>query len=84
LRYTLDELIAEGDAVAVRWTAAGTHEGRAMEGAFAGMRPTGKRVSWSGVTVFHLRDGRIVDDRIQQDLLALLTQLGADPVEPPA
>jgi steroid delta-isomerase-like uncharacterized protein len=73
LRFTVDEMIAEGDAVASRWTWRGTHLG-----AFEDIAPTGKALAATGITIFHFADGKIVDDRFEvggPDLRQLL--LGA-------
>lgn len=71
LRITFDDMVAESDRVAVRFTATGTHLGQMM-----GIPPTGKRVSVANITVYHLRDGRIVDQQGLTDTLGLLQQLG--------
>jgi steroid delta-isomerase-like uncharacterized protein len=60
LQMTIEELIAEGDAVASRWTIRGTHQGE-----FEGIAPTGKVVTGSGITIFHFADGKIVEDRFE-------------------
>ena len=49
LHYTLDDVIAEGDQVAVRWHWTGTHQG-----AFRGFPPTGKSVTNTGAGIFRL------------------------------
>ena len=71
---TIEELIAEGDLVAARLTARGTHEGH-----FAGLSPTGRRVSYRGINMYRLREGKLVEEWFQEDLLGLLQQLGALP-----
>ena len=69
---TIEEQIAEGDAVATRWTCRGTHEC-----VLFGMEPTGKSITWTGITIHRIRDGQIVEGWIQADSLGLREQLGA-------
>jgi steroid delta-isomerase-like uncharacterized protein len=68
----VEDLVAEGDKVVARWSARGTNTG-----AFNGMPPTGKVAESSGITIFRLQDGRIVEEWSESDMLGLLTQLGA-------
>lgn len=68
---TTDELIAEGDQVASRWTGRGTHQGE-----FQGMAPTGRPVTLPGTVFYRLVAGKITDFRGQFDGLALMQQLG--------
>ncbi len=74
LKHTVDEMIAEGESVAARWTVRGTHQGD-----FQGIAPTGKPVRLSGTTVHHMTDGKIVETWLAFDSLDLLQQLGAVP-----
>lgn len=79
-RYsTPEELIAEGDRVAERWTGRGTHRG-----AFQGIPPTGKQVVVPGVVFYRIWDGKIVEFRGSFDILSMLQQLGAGPASAPA
>jgi predicted ester cyclase len=74
LRVTIEELVAEGDKVAVRRSYAGTHRGELL-----GIPPTGKQVRLGGISIFRLAGG---DDRRageQLDRLALMRQLGVLP-----
>ncbi|MFN8467546.1 MAG: ester cyclase [Caldilineaceae bacterium] len=57
LRYTIDDLIVEGDHVAVCWTAAGT-----QAGAYGTAAATGKPVTWTGMSFFELKDGKIAGE----------------------
>jgi predicted ester cyclase len=57
VRFEIDDLIAEGDSVVVRWKMEATHTGSLMEEA-----PTGKRVSSRGLTYYRLVNGQIVED----------------------
>lgn len=76
LHVTFDDMIAEGDKVAVRFTATGAHLGQIL-----GIPPTGKRVKVTNITIYHMRDGRIVEQQGLTDTPELLQQLGA--VSPP-
>ena len=69
---TVDEVIAEGDTVAARWTVRGTHRGD-----FQGIAASGRGVTLSGITVHHLKDGRIRETWLSFDNMELLQQLGA-------
>lgn len=74
IRYTVGDVIEEGDRVAIRWTWTGTHAGP-----FRGFAPTGKRISNPGFAIFHLRDGKIVRSWVDTDRLGFLQQIGALP-----
>jgi steroid delta-isomerase-like uncharacterized protein len=71
---TVEDLLAEGDEVAVRWTWRGT-----QQGPFLGIPPTGEAVAGSGIGLFRIANGRIVEDFVQEDTFGLLQQLGAIP-----
>jgi len=69
---TFEDLVAEGDRVAMRLTIRGTHEGELM-----GVEPTGRAVEF-GNTVFHrLEGGKIAERWVQPDVLGLLRQVDA-------
>lgn len=76
---TIDELVAEGDKVAVRLTARGDHHG-----AFQGIPPTGRRVEWEGISMLRIADGQVVERWFHGDVLGLRQQLGGPtPGQPP-
>lgn len=74
IQYSVEEMIAEGDKVVVRWTARGTHLGD-----IPGMPATGKGVTLSGITIYRIADGKIVESWNAQDNLHLQKQLGTIP-----
>lgn len=74
LQWVIEEAIAEGDKVAIRWTLQGTHDGEYM-----GVAPTGNRVNWPGATIFQLANGKIVNRSVHADPGALRQQLGVSP-----
>lgn len=77
LTLTAQRMIAEGDTVVVQWTAHATHQG-----AFRGIEPTGKAVNYSGINIYQLKDGKIVQELYSGDRLGLWQQLGLVPESP--
>ena len=71
---TFEELVAEGDRVAERWTGRGTHRGELQ-----GSPPTGKLVEAPGSVFYRILGGKIVEFRGQLDMMSLMQQLGAIP-----
>jgi steroid delta-isomerase-like uncharacterized protein len=71
---TMEDMIAEGDKVASRWTARGTHQGELI-----GIPPTGKQATWTGMTIYRFAGGKIVEAWWSKDMLSLLIQLGVVP-----
>ena len=57
VQLEIDDLVAEGDSVVVRWKMGATHSGSLM-----GESPTGKRISSRGLTYYRLVNGQIVED----------------------
>lgn len=74
---TYDEEIFAGDKVVVRWTITGTNTGPSSLGP-----PTGKKIKVTGITIFRIVDGKIVDDLAEFDGLAFYQQLGYTLVPP--
>lgn len=63
-------IISENDLVSIQWSAKGTHKGE-----FKGKKPTGKLVSYSGVTVYQIKNGQIVEYWAYLDMQHLLSQI---------
>ncbi|KAL7928522.1 hypothetical protein V8C35DRAFT_332682 [Trichoderma chlorosporum] len=75
-------LIAEGDYVAAQWVGGGTHTGRAFDDFVVGKLDnanTGKKIYFSGMTIFTLKDGKIVREIAEEGGLTVLQQLGLVP-----
>ena len=72
LTMTVDLLLGEGDLVAARWTTEGTNTGQ-----WGDVPPTGKRVSFSGVNLFRLAGGQVVEIWNHRDDLGVMQQTGA-------
>ena len=75
LRVSAEDLIGEGDRVVARWTSRGTHQGALM-----GIPPTGKEVVATGIDIFRISGGKIVEHWANFDQLGMLQQLGAIPM----
>jgi steroid delta-isomerase-like uncharacterized protein len=70
--FTIDEEVAEGDAVVHRWTFRATHQGE-----FLGVAATGKPIEVTGTAISHVRDGKITSHMADVDMLSILQQMGA-------
>jgi predicted ester cyclase len=68
---TIEDIIAEGDKVWIRFTGTGTHKGE-----WRGLAPTGKKVTFRGVQIWRVVDGKVVSKDSILDLLDSLKQLG--------
>jgi len=73
LKVIIEDLVAERDRVAVRYTEIGTHTGAT----FAGIPPTGKRVEWTAVDIYRVENGKLAEEWFVDDSLGILKQLGA-------
>jgi len=71
---TIDDMVAEGDKVASRFTVRGTHKGDLM-----GIAPTGKQVTVTGTAFNRLVGGKEVEARASMDQLGMLQQMGVVP-----
>ena len=76
LRFTVEDMIAEGDKVVTRWTAYGTNEGGIL-----GFPATGKQVSIKGVIIKRLSGGKVIEEWSLIDVRGLMQQLGAIPTQ---
>jgi predicted ester cyclase len=75
LRYEIVDLVAEGDLVARRFEATGTHLGE-----WLGTPPTGRRVRVAGLAIDRIAAGKLAETWNNVDLFGLLRQIGA--IEP--
>lgn len=72
--FVVEDMIAEGDKVLLRWSFTGKHVGPYM-----GAAPTGKLISVGGMNLFQLAGGKIVEFWVSADDLGELQQLGVVP-----
>ena len=73
LKFDVHETISEGDKLVVYWTITGTHRGE-----FLGVPATHKWVSFSGITINQIRNGKIIESTVIWDGLGLLEQFGIE------
>jgi steroid delta-isomerase-like uncharacterized protein len=78
IQFTLDQVLAEGDRLAIRLTGHGTHKGN-----FMGIPATGKQVSFGGMTFLRMQDGKVAERWGISDIPGLMQQLGVGPGQPP-
>lgn len=72
LRFNADLMMAEGDRVAISYSAPGTHSGQ-----FAGIQPTGQKITWRGIMIYTIRDNKVAEAIAQwndRDVIEKLTQ----------
>lgn len=72
-RITIENMIAEGDKVAVHWTWSGTHTGE-----FVGIPPTGRQIAIAGISIHRFADGGFVESWASYDSLGMMQQLTAE------
>ena len=74
IHFTIEDQFSSGDKTVTRWTARGTHTGE-----LAGLPPTGKQVTVTGILIGRHADGKLVEQWGMFDRLGLLQQIGALP-----
>ncbi|GAC1360591.1 MAG: ester cyclase [Ktedonobacteraceae bacterium] len=74
LQMTIEDLVAEGDRVALRWTCRGTHRGELM-----GIPPTGRQVTVTGIEINRFAGGKSIEHWLNNDTFGMLQQLGVIP-----
>lgn len=77
LTHTIDDIVSEGEKVAIRMTLRGTHKGDLM-----GLAPTGKKILVSAQDIYRVVDGKISQGYAVVDQMGLMQQLGAIPPSP--
>ncbi len=74
IQVTIEDEIAEGDEVVVRWTMRATHQGELL-----GIPPTGKQVTNAGISIYRLVNGKIAEEWFWPDNLSSFQQMGVIP-----
>lgn len=72
VQWKSEEIIAENNKTAVRWTLTGTHDGE-----FLGVSPTGKKIKTSVMNFYYFnQDGQITNDIASEGMIGILRPLG--------
>jgi steroid delta-isomerase-like uncharacterized protein len=81
LEWVTEDMVAEGDMVASRFTWRGTHRGP-----FLGVPATGRHITVTGMVFDRVVEDQLVESQILMNTLSILTQLGAiaGSAQPPA
>ncbi len=72
--WTVEDIVAEGEMIAIHWRLSGTQRGE-----FLGVAPTGRQIALRGMDLFRLADGKIAELRRFFDLMDVMQQLGVVP-----
>jgi steroid delta-isomerase-like uncharacterized protein len=74
LSIRAEDVAGDGDRVAVRWSAHGTHSAEMF-----GIPPTNNRLEIHGISFLRFADGKIAEDWVEENTLSVLQQLGVIP-----
>ena len=74
LRFSIEDILAEGDMVVTRLTAHGTHQGELL-----GIPATGKQVAVPAMEIYRITGGKIAEQWVIADVLRMMQQLGVIP-----
>jgi steroid delta-isomerase-like uncharacterized protein len=69
-RYEVDDLVAEGDRVVVRWRLLGTHEGD-----FGGIPASGRAITLEGIAIYRVEDGQLMERWVVSDIHGLIEEI---------
>ena len=76
IKFTIDDQISSGDKVVERFTAQGSHQGQLRD-----ISSTGKKINITEIEITRIIDGKIVERWGAPDLLTLMQQIGAIPLQ---
>jgi predicted ester cyclase len=71
MHFTIEAMIAEADQVVTRWTMRATHGGE-----YLGAAATGRQVTETGISIYRIGEGKIIEGWVQSDDLGVMQQLG--------
>jgi steroid delta-isomerase-like uncharacterized protein len=70
IQYRIEQTVAVGDTIVLRWTARGTHQGE-----YLSVPATNRPVSYTGITIYEVKGDRVSRVWVSADLLSLLKRL---------
>ena len=74
LHIVLEDMVAEGDKVAIRFRVTGTHKGDGL-----GFPATERKIDVTAITIIQFANGRLVHGWNNWDQLGMMEQLGVAP-----
>jgi predicted ester cyclase len=74
IRATIEDMVAEGDKVVIRWKVQGTNTGSMF-----GMPATNRSATFTGITINRIEGSRIAEQWVNFDALGMMQQLGVVP-----
>ena len=74
MQLHIEDEIAEGDKITIRFTAHGTHQGELM-----GIPATGKEINVGGISMMCIASGKIMERWEEFDMMGMMQQLGVVP-----
>jgi uncharacterized protein (TIGR02246 family) len=77
IEYRIDDVIVAGDKIALRWSGTATHRGE-----YLGFAPTGKPVTYDGITLYERRGDKLAKVWVSANLIGLSRQLGQEAGQP--
>jgi len=75
IHFTIEDMLAEGDKVVIRYSTRATHRGDYM-----GIAPTDKQVMATGISIYRIASGKIVEEWDSYDNLSVMQQIGVMPL----
>ena len=71
IQVKIEDIVAEGDKVALRLSVKAKHQGNVM-----GAAPTGKELSWDAYAIYRVQDGQLIERWEMLDSFSFMSQLG--------
>ncbi len=71
LAFHVQDVVANGEDIVLRWTATGTHTGD-----YFGIPPTGKAFNITGMNYWRTANGKAIEGWVSRDDMGLMRQLG--------
>ena len=72
LQFRVEDTIAEGDRVVLRWSGEGTHSGQLRD-----VPASGRSVKFTGIAIYRVAEGKLAELWGEIDMLGLMKQIGA-------
>ena len=74
VQFKVEDVFSEGDKVVLRWSTTATHKGELM-----GIPPSGNEAGTTGLIIYRMSGGKIVEEWVNWNTLGLLQKIGVIP-----